>query len=261
MSSTLKQAIQALKGRIADAFAAVEAKGGTLPATQDSANLPAAIASIPSGGATGLFYNLEQYGVQSDAVDAINGFYDDKIAESLPFGANNRDVPITISSADLNGGITGGKTKRMYYFMTGGQFRGNVCFFNCKELEYLVISEAANTTINIYGYYVFMNCVKLRAILGKPLYLATNDNYNMFGNCSSLEVVYIKMAAMAGLDLSPCPLLRYECLLYLMNNVEERIGTSATIKLGQTNLDKLNATQEGQDAISAAVAKGWTISA
>lgn len=50
MSSTIKQAIQALKSRVADAFAAVEAKGGTLPATQDTANLPAAIASIPSGG-------------------------------------------------------------------------------------------------------------------------------------------------------------------------------------------------------------------
>lgn len=50
MSSTIKQAIEALKGRIADAYTAVSAKGGTLPATQDSANLPAAINSIPSGG-------------------------------------------------------------------------------------------------------------------------------------------------------------------------------------------------------------------
>lgn len=50
MSSTIKQAIQALKGRIADAYTAVSAKGGTLPATQDSTNLPTAIASIPSGG-------------------------------------------------------------------------------------------------------------------------------------------------------------------------------------------------------------------
>lgn len=50
MSSTIKQAIQALKSRIADAYTAVSAKGGTLPATQDSANLPTAIASIPSGG-------------------------------------------------------------------------------------------------------------------------------------------------------------------------------------------------------------------
>lgn len=49
MSSTIKQAIEALKGRIADAYTAVATKGGTLPATQDSANLPTAIASIPSG--------------------------------------------------------------------------------------------------------------------------------------------------------------------------------------------------------------------
>lgn len=50
MSSTIKAAIQALKSRIADAYTAISQKGGTLPATQDSANLPAAIASIPSGG-------------------------------------------------------------------------------------------------------------------------------------------------------------------------------------------------------------------
>lgn len=49
MSSTIKQAIEALKSRVADAYTAIVAKGGTLPVTQDSANLPAAIASIPSG--------------------------------------------------------------------------------------------------------------------------------------------------------------------------------------------------------------------
>lgn len=49
MSSTIKQAIEALKNRVADAYTAVANKGGTLPATQDSANLPTAIASIPSG--------------------------------------------------------------------------------------------------------------------------------------------------------------------------------------------------------------------
>lgn len=50
MSSTIKQAILSLKSRIADAYTAIAAKGGTLPATQDSASLPTAIASIPTGG-------------------------------------------------------------------------------------------------------------------------------------------------------------------------------------------------------------------
>ena len=46
MSSTLKQAILSLKSRIANAYTAIVEKGGTLPATQDSASLPAAIESI-----------------------------------------------------------------------------------------------------------------------------------------------------------------------------------------------------------------------
>lgn len=50
MSATIKAAITALKGRIAAAYSAISAKGGTLPATQDSDNLASAIATIPSGG-------------------------------------------------------------------------------------------------------------------------------------------------------------------------------------------------------------------
>lgn len=51
MSSSLKQAIEALRTRIADAYTAIANKGGILPATQDSANLPAAIESISPGWA------------------------------------------------------------------------------------------------------------------------------------------------------------------------------------------------------------------
>lgn len=50
MSNTIKQAILSLKSRIADAYTAIAAKGGTMPATQDSANLPTAIESIPGKG-------------------------------------------------------------------------------------------------------------------------------------------------------------------------------------------------------------------
>lgn len=48
MSGTIKQAIDLLKLRIANAYAAVANKGGTLPTTQDSANLVSAIESIPA---------------------------------------------------------------------------------------------------------------------------------------------------------------------------------------------------------------------
>lgn len=46
---SIASAITAAQGRVADAYTAISNKGGTLPATQDLANMPTAIASIPSG--------------------------------------------------------------------------------------------------------------------------------------------------------------------------------------------------------------------
>ena len=46
---SIASAITAAQGRVADAYTAISAKGGTLPATQNLTNMPTAIASIPSG--------------------------------------------------------------------------------------------------------------------------------------------------------------------------------------------------------------------
>lgn len=70
MSSTIKQAIESLKSRIADAYIAIVAKGGTLSLTQDSANLPAAIASIPSGS-TQVILDAT-YGISFYSSNALN---------------------------------------------------------------------------------------------------------------------------------------------------------------------------------------------
>lgn len=74
MSSTIKQAIQALKSRIADAYTAIVAKGGTLPATQDSANLPAAIASIPSGSTIDPFRYIVEHTTDGSRADFSRKF-------------------------------------------------------------------------------------------------------------------------------------------------------------------------------------------
>lgn len=47
---SISSEISRINGNIAEAYAQVSAKGGTLPGTQNSANLPEAIESIPSGG-------------------------------------------------------------------------------------------------------------------------------------------------------------------------------------------------------------------
>lgn len=62
MSTTIKQAIDSLKARIANAYAAVANKGGTLPTTQDSANLVSAIESIPAAEKAMLLNRGEELG-------------------------------------------------------------------------------------------------------------------------------------------------------------------------------------------------------
>lgn len=57
---SISSEITRINGNIADAYDAVDGKGGTLPSVQNSANLPAAIASIPSGGGKGGDYNIVQ---------------------------------------------------------------------------------------------------------------------------------------------------------------------------------------------------------
>ena len=47
--TNIADAITAAQGRVADCYTAISNKGGTLPQTQNLANMPTAIGSIPSG--------------------------------------------------------------------------------------------------------------------------------------------------------------------------------------------------------------------
>ena len=55
---SIATAITALQGKIANAYTAIENKGGTLPATQNAANLATAIEDIPSGGEGGPIWGI-----------------------------------------------------------------------------------------------------------------------------------------------------------------------------------------------------------
>lgn len=46
---SISSEISRINGNISASYTKINAKGGTLPATQNSANLPAAIESIPTG--------------------------------------------------------------------------------------------------------------------------------------------------------------------------------------------------------------------
>jgi hypothetical protein len=55
---SIATAIEAAQGKVANAYTAVNNKGGTLPATQNLSNLPTAIASIPSSGGSGILETI-----------------------------------------------------------------------------------------------------------------------------------------------------------------------------------------------------------
>lgn len=55
---SIASAIQNAQQRVANAYTAISNMGGTLPATQDLANMPTAIASIPTGGSDPQMYKI-----------------------------------------------------------------------------------------------------------------------------------------------------------------------------------------------------------
>ena len=260
MSSTIKQAILALKSRVADAFAAVEAKGGTLPATQDSANLPSAIASIPSGGGTGLFDNMAQYGVSQGMIDAINlSMYGRDLDASLPIGYK-KNVPFVVCEA------SGGKSQfenysnMKYLFLTSGSMKMYLSFYLCRSLQYIVFAPEVQLDMRGSDYLLFGYCGALRGVLGKVLEFS--DIGSTFQGAGNIEEIYIRWTSNSGGTwMRNLTKLLYACVLFTIQNLGTTPNTGATFAIGQKNLDKLNATQEGQDAIAAATANGWTIAA
>lgn len=95
---TIATAITAAQGRVADAYTAISNKGGTLPATQNLANMPTAINSIPSGGSTGKYQLLDR--VKDDnnnEIGTVSGFFTD--ANDIEYAVVCLDATYRNSSA------------------------------------------------------------------------------------------------------------------------------------------------------------------
>jgi hypothetical protein len=76
---TIASEIQRIEGNISAAYTAADAKGATMPATENSDNLATCIASIPSGGGgSGKYQLLER--VKDDSnneIGTVSGFFTD----------------------------------------------------------------------------------------------------------------------------------------------------------------------------------------
>ena len=280
MSSTIKQAIQALKSRIADAYTAIVAKGGTLPATQDSANLPAAIESIPSGGGKVVrgttFYSYTptigtNYGI-TDAGFADIAQYDWSEILSIENMFENASALTTISAINGSPTIINTSIDRAFYscyrlqnglieFLESLNFANPIT--NCSQaFSQMTLRTSAIdlTNINFSNSCVWNNAFngtnKVETII-IPSEIGAGGTSFTFQNCTELKNLTIGGIAATGnaqyLKLDTCNKLTHDSLVGILNALAVTSST-LNLPLGATNLAKLSAAE-----IAIATNKGWTL--
>ena len=144
-------------------------------------------------------------------------------------------------------------------------------FYNCQNLSNIPQLDTSNVT-NINS--MFYNCRNLSNIPQLDTSNVTNIN-SMFYNCKSLtdfggfqnlgQAYLITQSANYSyykLDLSTCTALTEQSLINVLTNLYD-IKTKGCkpqqVILGSNNLAKL-VSEEGQQALSSATEKGWTLS-
>ena len=153
--------INRIKTNIANTYTAAQAKGATMPQTQNSDNLAACVQSITTGGGG------TQFGL---TISDVLGTVDDT-------GAVSRT---TISNALDFSGITSFTT-----YALSGKFMYS-SFYPTQDVEFPNLASIDN-----YGmYYTFRGCANITSVSFPAL--ASIDNYGMyytFQNCKKLESI------------------------------------------------------------------------
>lgn len=223
MSSTIKQAIENLKDRIADAYTAVATKGGTLPITQDSTNLPSAIESIPVGsGYTGH--------VDSVGLTAI-GWTSADIAwlESKVDWMEEDDYLYKVPQELID-----------IYVANGGW--DNTLLFAHKDKPYYRWSPRFDTTgIPVDAQHLRHNGAQYCFGILDCYYANTTTFYNMFTGCYNLRFLQ-PHAGTCG--ISQCYLLKDYTMNSYKNNMIADASTCYSLKSARFcgNVDASNAS-------------------
>mgnify|MGYP000251266026 CR=1 FL=1 len=195
-----------------------------------------------------------------------------------------------ITSLDLSNFSTSNVTSMYYMFKNCGNLTslnlGNFetsnvtsmhsMFENCKKLTSLDLSSFDTSKVKEIPY-IFSGCTLLKEINISNFDLSSATWISsMFSRCSSLTTItgclqnlgqaYLTTSSANysnyKLDLSSCSKLTEQSLINMLNGLYD-IATKGCktqqVVLGSTNLAKLT-SEAGQQALSNAQAKGWTIS-
>ena len=165
---SIATAIQNAQTKVANAYTAISNKGGTLPATQDLANMPTAIDSIPSGGGS-------KYGC---TIDNLLGDVD----------ANGvLQLPVNTSGDIVFSGVKDVASYGLYYKY----------FFNTNLTHGVSFLDLEEVSTNYALYYAFgsagitsVSLLKLKTVSGKNAMQGAFSNTRITSaNLSELETV------------------------------------------------------------------------
>lgn len=252
---SIASAITAAQSRVADAYTAISNKGGTLPATQNLANMPTAINSIPTGGGSGIGINREVSG---------SGIYQQpstNFSFSLPSTATNMSPYVMyyvfrnctgITSVDLSSltSLTG--TYALYYTFNGcTNITGAIDLSNLTTIDASSVMQNAfygctgitsvdlGSLVTVKGSYTmgsaFYGCTGITSIDLSSL-TTVIENYamqNVFYNCTGLT---------GTIDLSSVSVVRGQ---FAMSSMFRGCTNITGINLsGLTTIGQNNATQD-----------------
>lgn len=152
---SIATAITAAQGKVANAYAAVSAKGGTLPATQNLSNLPTAINSITSGGVPNYMAPRAN----------VNGLYQ----------PDNTAITFNLDGAT-----------DIYYAGLAYSFRG------CTNLTSVDLSSLEQLTYNLALDNTFMGCTGITGpidLSNLTIVSGTQALYGTFWGCTGITSV------------------------------------------------------------------------
>lgn len=180
MSSTIKGAVDALKQRISAAYTAISSKGGTLPSIQNSANLPTAIASIPSGGGDALDLQQDITITSGNAIVNNTGHKDYTISDIVaqPDLLSNMDIFRTDKATAIINSLFNSKLYPQYAYLTNVTSVPADLFRNNRVIRYIYAPNVVSGPTNIF----FQNGFSMRGCD-----LRSFNRLNMLVNLSNLS--------------------------------------------------------------------------
>ena len=235
------------------------------------------------------FYDCEKLRVlnvsdfnTSNVTDMSNMFYRCRALTELDL--SNFDTSNVTTMSDMFAYNSNLKILKISNFNTSKVTTMNSMFSNCDDLTEIDLSNFDTSNVTNMGYMFFI-CTNLTELnlssfdMSKVIYAGQQ----MFHNCSKLENINSFRNLGKGytqktnnysnytFGISQSSLLTHESLVDIITNglydlnLTYDVANGGTLytqslNIGSTNLAKLEATEEGQEALALAAAKGWTVS-